>query len=123
MAKPEATHDPTPDAASARNTAQYADQSVTTGAGGEVHQTAGGDTPVLTTQQGIPVADDQNSLRIGARVVTCQRRVRGMAPLPSSLRTCGGPPRRRGGPPCHDPRVASTSEYHPSYRVTATRSP
>ena len=67
MAKPEATHDPTPDAARARNTAQYADQSVTTGAGGEVHQTAGGDTPVLTTQQGIPVADDQNSLRIGAR--------------------------------------------------------
>ena len=37
------------------------------GAGGEVHQTAGGDTPVLTTQQGIPVADDQNSLKIGAR--------------------------------------------------------
>jgi catalase len=32
-----------------------------------VHQTAGGDTPVLTTQQGIPVADDQNSLKIGAR--------------------------------------------------------
>jgi len=38
-----------------------------TGAGGEVHQSAGGDTPDLTTQQGIPVADDQNSLRIGAR--------------------------------------------------------
>jgi catalase len=28
---------------------------------------AGGDVPVLTTQQGIPVSDDQNSLRIGAR--------------------------------------------------------
>jgi catalase len=48
-------------------TAQYADQNVTVGHGGEVHQTAGGDTPVLTTQQGIPVADDQNSLKIGLR--------------------------------------------------------
>ncbi|MDP1617272.1 catalase [Phenylobacterium sp.] len=37
------------------------------GAGGETHQTASGDTPVLTTQQGVPVADDQNSLKIGAR--------------------------------------------------------
>src|SRR6476661_5439853 len=54
-------------AASDRVTAQYADQQVTIGAGGEVHQTAGGNTPVLTTQQGIPVSDDQNSLRIGAR--------------------------------------------------------
>jgi catalase len=32
-----------------------------------VHQTADGDTPVLTTQQGIPVADDQNSLKVGVR--------------------------------------------------------
>jgi catalase len=38
-----------------------------TGQGGETHQVAGGDVPVLTTQQGIPVPDDQNSLRIGAR--------------------------------------------------------
>ena len=37
------------------------------GAGGEIHQTAGGDLPVLTTQQGIPVSDDQNTLRIGPR--------------------------------------------------------
>src|ERR1700724_3785327 len=37
------------------------------GKGGETHQTAGGDVPVLTTQQGTPVSDDQNSLRIGAR--------------------------------------------------------
>src|SRR4030095_10307135 len=50
-----------------RVTAQYADQQVTTGAGGEVHQAAGGVTPVSTTQQGIPVSDDQNSLKIGAR--------------------------------------------------------
>ena len=37
------------------------------GNGGETHQTAGGERPVLTTQQGIPVADDQNSLKVGAR--------------------------------------------------------
>jgi catalase len=37
------------------------------GAGGETHQLAGGDIQVLTTQQGIPVSDDQNSLKIGAR--------------------------------------------------------
>jgi catalase len=67
MAKKNATRGTPPDAASKRKTAQYADQSVTTGDGGEVHQTAGGDTPVLTTQQGIPVADDQNSLKVGAR--------------------------------------------------------
>ncbi|MCR5876061.1 catalase [Phenylobacterium sp. J426] len=37
------------------------------GAGGETHQIAEGDTPVLTTQQGVPVADDQNTLRVGDR--------------------------------------------------------
>ncbi|MBV8706889.1 MAG: catalase [Acidobacteriaceae bacterium] len=37
------------------------------GNGGELHQTAGGDVPPLTTQQGVPVSDDQNSLRIGQR--------------------------------------------------------
>ena len=35
--------------------------------GGETHQTAGGDVAKLTTQQGIPIADDQNSLKQGAR--------------------------------------------------------
>jgi catalase len=48
-------------------TARPNDQTVLRGQGGETHQTAGGDVPVLTTQQGIPVADDQNSLKIGAR--------------------------------------------------------
>ena len=67
MAKKPAPRSLTPGIASERAPAQYADQRVMTGAGGEVHQSAGGDTPVLTTQQGIPVADDQNSLRIGAR--------------------------------------------------------
>ncbi|WP_454797996.1 catalase [Novosphingobium lindaniclasticum] len=36
-------------------------------AGGETHQEAGGEVPTLTTQQGISVADDQNSLKQGAR--------------------------------------------------------
>jgi catalase len=37
------------------------------GNGGELHQIADRDATVLTTQQGIPVADDQNSLRQGQR--------------------------------------------------------
>ena len=37
------------------------------GKGGELHQTAGGDVPILTTQQGTPVSDDQNSLKVGPR--------------------------------------------------------
>ncbi|MFA6155566.1 catalase [Mesorhizobium sp.] len=43
------------------------DQKLERGEGGELHQTASGSTPVLTTAQGGPVADDQNSLKIGAR--------------------------------------------------------
>ncbi len=39
----------------------------TKGKGGELHQQAGGDVPTMTTQQGVPVSDDQNSLRAGAR--------------------------------------------------------
>ena len=38
------------------------------GKGGELHQTASGDIPVLTTQQGTPVSDDQNSLKLGRAV-------------------------------------------------------
>ena len=37
------------------------------GEGGETHQTAGDGTTRLTTQQGVPVADDQNTLRAGER--------------------------------------------------------
>lgn len=37
------------------------------GTGGEIHQQAKGQDDTLTTQQGAPVADDQNSLRAGAR--------------------------------------------------------
>ncbi|MFO0950716.1 MAG: catalase [Isosphaeraceae bacterium] len=56
----------TPDDAG-RKTARYSEAEVKVGAGGETHQSADGDRPVLTTQQGVPVADDQNSLRVGAR--------------------------------------------------------
>ncbi len=38
-----------------------------TGKGGELHQQADSKTGTLTTQQGVPVADDQNSLRAGER--------------------------------------------------------
>ncbi len=37
------------------------------GDGGEIHQNAGGSHPPLTTNQGTPVADDQNSLKAGPR--------------------------------------------------------
>jgi catalase len=50
-----------------RKNVRYADQGVAIGTGGEVHQTAINNCPVLTTQQGVPVADDQNSLKIGVR--------------------------------------------------------
>lgn len=37
------------------------------GSGGELHQIATDGDDVLTTQQGMPIADDQNSLRVGER--------------------------------------------------------
>ncbi|MET4079405.1 catalase [Janibacter sp. UYMM211] len=37
------------------------------GAGDELHQRSGGDSPPLTTAHGVPVEDDQNSLRAGDR--------------------------------------------------------
>ncbi|ESQ78724.1 hypothetical protein AEYBE204_12120 [Asticcacaulis sp. YBE204] len=39
----------------------------TVGAGGETHQQASGGSSVLTTDQGMPVSDNQNSLRVGLR--------------------------------------------------------
>ncbi len=50
-----------------RTMAKYGDVEVPVGKGGETHQQAGQGTPVLTTQQGMPVSDDQNMLRVGAR--------------------------------------------------------
>ena len=49
------------------NSVQIGEQKVLRGHGGETHQTAEHNVPILTTQQGTPVADDQNSLKIGAR--------------------------------------------------------
>ncbi|MDF0489629.1 catalase [Sphingomonas sp. H39-1-10] len=43
------------------------DVTTSTGNGGETHQQASGDAPVLTTNHGVPVSDNQNSLRSGER--------------------------------------------------------
>jgi len=51
----------------AAGSATIHDQKLIRGEGGELHQTASGDIPVLTTAQGGPIADDQNSLKIGPR--------------------------------------------------------
>ena len=48
-------------------TATIHDQKLDRGEGGELHQTASGKAAVLTTAQGGPVSDDQNSLKIGPR--------------------------------------------------------
>ena len=48
-------------------TATIHDQKLHRGEGGELHQHAGGDTDVMTTAHGVPISDDQNSLKIGAR--------------------------------------------------------
>lgn len=47
--------------------ATIGDQSLTRGHGGELHQIVKGEGAVLTTAQGAPIADDQNSLRVGER--------------------------------------------------------
>ena len=49
------------------STAKIHDQTMQRGEGGELHQIAEGDAPLLTTAQGGPVSDDQNSLRVGPR--------------------------------------------------------
>ncbi len=40
---------------------------VSSGLGGETRQQSGGKSPTMTTQQGMPVSDDQNSLKVGSR--------------------------------------------------------
>jgi hypothetical protein len=42
-------------------------QKLERGEGGELHQVATGDMAVLTTAQGGPISDDQNSLKVGER--------------------------------------------------------
>ncbi len=46
------------------------------GGAGELHQQAGGTHPPLTTKQGIPVVDNQNSLRAYAARPDAARRLR-----------------------------------------------
>jgi catalase len=47
--------------------ARIGDQAVHRARGGETHQRAGDGRPRLTTAQGVPVSDDQNTLRAGER--------------------------------------------------------
>jgi catalase len=42
-------------------------ESETRVSGGEIHQIASATVPTLTTDQGIPISDDQNSLKVGER--------------------------------------------------------
>lgn len=51
----------------AAGSATIHDQTLNRGEGGELHQFAQGDAPMVTTAQGGPVSDDQNSLKIGPR--------------------------------------------------------
>ncbi len=41
--------------------------SAATGEGGETHQTSGPNNATMTTSQGTPISDDQNSLKVGPR--------------------------------------------------------
>ncbi|MHB2263616.1 catalase [Aliihoeflea sp. PC F10.4] len=50
-----------------RAAATVHDQKLSRGNGGELHQIADDDTPLMTTAQGGPVADDQNTLKYGER--------------------------------------------------------
>ena len=50
-----------------QRSARYADQQVQQGPGGETHQRADAGQAPLTTNQGVPIADDQNSLKAGER--------------------------------------------------------
>ncbi|MFZ5737420.1 MAG: catalase, partial [Pseudomonadota bacterium] len=47
--------------------AELADASIHRGPGGETHQVASDDMPALTSRQGIPISDNQNSLKTGRR--------------------------------------------------------
>jgi len=53
------------DASTATNVSANPDATI--GAGGELHQLAGGQHEALTTNQGLPISDNQNSLKAGPR--------------------------------------------------------
>lgn len=46
-----------------RKNAKFNDQKITIGSGGEVHQLP--KDQIMTTQQGVMISDDQNSLKVG----------------------------------------------------------
>jgi len=50
-----------------RPTQAHTLENASTGAGGELHQHADAEHPILTTQLGTPISDDQNSLKLGTR--------------------------------------------------------
>ncbi|RVV99950.1 catalase [Mesobaculum littorinae] len=53
--------------ADTQTTTDQGDYPTEPGSGGELHQRPGADAPRMTTSQGIPIADDQNSLKAGER--------------------------------------------------------
>ncbi|MCU1457422.1 MAG: Catalase [Actinomycetia bacterium] len=55
------------DSSDNRERVTYGDEKVERGSGGETHQVGARGRPTLTTAQGAPVADDQNTLRVGER--------------------------------------------------------
>ena len=114
--------EPTVDAAP--DTATAADLVDETRPGGETHQVAGGERPRLTTQQGIPVADDQNTLQ-GRRAWAVA--ARGL-PLPREdlpLRPRADPRAGRARPRLRRPRllraVRVAGRRHPGRPVPAAR--
>jgi catalase len=50
-----------------KSTGEVDEAPIMTGSGGEIHQQASSDETLLTTNQGVPVGDNQNSLKAGAR--------------------------------------------------------
>ena len=94
------------------------------GSAGETHQVAGGDDPVLTTAQGIPVSDDQNSLKIGRARPDAARGL----PLPREdlpLRPRAHPRARRPCPRLRRARLSSrpTSRSPTSPAPTSSSAP
>jgi catalase len=55
------------DARNGRRSKSERDDRFEIGEGGETHQHTNADRPPLTTRQGVPIGDDQNTLRIGER--------------------------------------------------------
>lgn len=66
MSKRQSGKNPTQESTQ-RRPATFGDQTVEFGPGGATHQTASDNQPTLTTQQGVPIADDQNTLTVGRR--------------------------------------------------------